>query len=94
MLKADIANRLKELHPEFTKQDLLDMVELVFETMAQALEDERRVEIRGFGSFCLHHQKERCFINPKTGKETRCPAGHRIVFRPGKRLKRISKETQ
>ncbi|NPA94604.1 MAG: integration host factor subunit beta [Thermodesulfobacteria bacterium] len=89
MLKADIAKRLKEIHPEFTKQDLLEMVDLVFETMAEALEEGRRIEIRGFGSFSIHPQKERCFINPKTGKETRCPSSYRIVFRPGKQLKEI-----
>ncbi len=89
MLKADIAKRLKRLHPEFTIQELQEIVDLAFDTMAMALEDGRRVEIRGFGSFTLHRQKERQFINPKTGKETRVPSNYRIVFRPGKRLKRI-----
>ena len=89
MLKADIAKRLKTLHPEFTIQELMEIVELVFDTMAKALEDGRRVEIRGFGSFSLHRQKERRFINPKTGKRISCPSNYRIVFRPGKKLKKI-----
>ncbi len=89
MLKADIAKKLKAIHPEFTKQDLQEIVELVFENMAQALEEGRRVEIRGFGSFSLHKQKDRRFVNPKTGVETFCPSNYRIVFRPGNKLKKV-----
>ncbi len=89
MLKADLVRRLKEIHPEFTQADLQEMVELVFEQIAQALQEGRRVEIRGFGSFSLHRQKERQFINPKTGQKTACPSNFRIVFRPSNKLKRI-----
>ncbi len=89
MLKADIVKRLKNIHPEFTQNDLQDLVELVFELMAHALQEGRRVEIRGFGNFNLHRQKERRFINPKTGRKTVCPSNYRIVFRPGSRLKKV-----
>ncbi len=89
MLKSDITKRLKKLHPEFTLSELREIVDLVFEQMALSLEEGRRVEIRGFGSFSLHRQKERRFINPKTGEKTFCPWNYRIVFRPGKDLKKV-----
>ncbi len=89
MLKQDIANELRTLFPEHLKKDISAVVELTFEAMTKALEDGRRIEIRGFGSFALHKQKGREFINPKTGSLTKCPPNYRIVFKPGKDLKTV-----
>ncbi len=87
MLKSDIVQRLKELHPEFTKEDLSDVVDIIFSSMKEALFSGRRIEIRGLGSFSLRPQRGKVFKNPKTGKVTNCKDSLRIVFRPGKDLK-------
>ena len=94
MLKGDLLRRLKSDFPEYTTGDLKDVVDLVFEQMCQAMCQCRRIEIRGFGSFSVHNQKERVFVNPKNGFTTRCPKRQRIVFRPGKNLKRILPNSQ
>jgi len=88
-LKADLVRRLKAEFPDYTNADLKDVVDLVFEQMCQSLCNCQRIEIRGFGSFTVHGQKERRFINPRNGKVTCCPERYRIVFRPGKKLKRV-----
>ena len=42
--------------------------------MADALVQGERVEIRGFGSFDLHHRPPRIGRNPKTGEAVNLPA--------------------
>jgi len=89
MLKADLVRMLKAEFPEYTNADLKEVLDLVFDQMSAALCRGHRIEIRGFGSFAVHVQKKREFINPKNGRLTCCPERYRIVFRPGKNLKKV-----
>jgi nucleoid DNA-binding protein len=56
-------------------------------TISYALQNGERVELRGFGSFCLRERKEKHVANPRTGKMMEIP--HRIVpdFKPSPKLK-------
>ncbi len=63
------------------------IVNLIFDTMAQALIDNDRIEIRGFGSFMVKDYKSYMGRNPKTGqiiavKEKKLP-----FFKVGKELR-------
>jgi integration host factor subunit beta len=87
MLKRDLVQGLQEAFPQHLKKDLGTVVDEVFSTVTTALQQGRRVEIRGIGSFVLHQQKARSFINPKTGKQTQCPPSFRVIFKPGKDLR-------
>ncbi len=84
--RKDIAKILAERNPDFPREDIEEMVTLIFQAMTDALARGCRIEIRGFGNFSVHTQKGREFINPKTGKPTRCEQSRRIVFRAGKNL--------
>ncbi len=46
-----------------------------------------RVEIRGFGSFSLHHRKSRKGRNPKTGEQVQVKAKAIPHFRAGKEMR-------
>ncbi len=92
ILKNDLVQRIHKKFPEHLKKDINDVVDIVFLAMTEALAEGRRIEIRGFGSFSLHKQRGREFINPKTQKHTICPPNYRIVFKPGKLLNNISKD--
>lgn len=87
ILKSDLVVRLQQSFSQHMKKDLETVVDLVFDTMISALEEKRRIEIRGIGSFSLHSQKGRKFVNPKTGLLTECPSSYRVVFKAGKDLK-------
>jgi nucleoid DNA-binding protein len=87
VLKPDVVYRLQECFPEHVKKDLETVVDVTFRAMAEALQEGRRIEIRGVGSFSVTHQKGREFVNPKTGIPTKCPPNRRVVFRPGKDLR-------
>jgi integration host factor subunit beta len=55
--------------------------------MADALVQGERVEIRGFGSFDLHHRPPRIGRNPKTGETVNLPAKVAVHFKPGKDMR-------
>ncbi|BBI68605.1 integration host factor subunit beta [Psychrobacter sp. KH172YL61] len=45
-----------------------DAVREILNLMTHTLANDGRVEVRGFGSFCLHHRRARVGRNPKTGR--------------------------
>ena len=46
----------------------------ILELIAQSLEEGNRIEVRGFGSFSLHHRQPRVGRNPKTGDSVKLDA--------------------
>jgi DNA-binding protein HU-beta len=70
-----------------TKVETSAVVEGFLSTIEYALQKGQRVEIRGFGTFCLRERREKRVANPKTGKVMHIP--HRIVpdFKPSPQLK-------
>jgi DNA-binding protein HU-beta len=70
-----------------TKAETAAVVDGFMSTVEYALRKGERVEIRGFGTFCLRERKEKHAVNPKTGKVMHIP--HRIVpdFKPSPQLK-------
>lgn len=62
-------------------------VKRLFELMAQTLQHDGRIEIRGFGSFCLHHHDQRQARNPKTGEQVMVKSRAIPHFKPGKALR-------
>jgi len=55
--------------------------------MNQALATGDRIEIRGFGSFCLHLRPPRVGRNPKTGESVALSKNNVPHFKPGKELR-------
>jgi nucleoid DNA-binding protein len=70
-----------------TKVETLAVIEGFFSTVEYALNKGERVELRGFGTFCLRERQEKHVLNPKTGKIMHIP--HRIMpdFKPSAQLK-------
>ena len=62
-------------------------VKPILEHMTEALEGGKRIEIRGFGSFSLHHRAPRIGRNPKTGESVALEAKRVPHFKPGKELR-------
>ena len=62
--------------------------------MSQSLADGERIEIRGFGSFCLHYRPPRIGRNPKSGEPVTLSEKHVPHFKPGKQLReRVNNQT-
>jgi integration host factor subunit beta len=87
ILKGDLVVQLQQGFSQHLKKDLETVVDVVFDAMISALKEKRKIEIRGIGSFSLHRQKGRKFVNPKTGLLTVCSSSYRVVFKAGKNLR-------
>lgn len=87
MLKRDLINAVAEEMPGFLKKDLDQSVDIMLEGILNALEENRRVEIRGFGSFSVRERKARTTKNPRTGKVMHIPPRKNVHFTMSKSLK-------
>lgn len=86
LTKADLAEKLfNDLG--LNNREAKEMVELFFEEIRSALEDNEQVKLSGFGNFDLRDKKERPGRNPKTGEEIPISARRVVTFRPGQKLR-------
>lgn len=86
MLKKDIVDGVSE-QLSMQKQDVGVAVDIILETMARTLKEERRIELRGFGSFSLRERKPRHTKNPRTGKVMDIPERKTLHFTMSKSVK-------
>ena len=87
MTKSKIIEKLLAKHPTLPAKEIENMVKDILEFISQSLENGDRVEIRGFGSFSLHHRQPRLGRNPKTGDSVNLSAKSVPYFKAGKELK-------
>jgi len=87
MTKSELIELIARKQTQFSQKDVEIAVNQIVDSMIDTLARGDRIEIRGFGSFCLHHRKARAGRNPKTG-ETVLLADKRVPhFKPGKALR-------
>jgi integration host factor subunit beta len=87
MTRNEFAATLAQRFPSLTHADVAECVRLLLTTMAEAIVAGRRIEIRGFGNFCLHFRPPRNSRNPKTGEKLKIPGKWMPHFRSGKAIK-------
>ena len=87
MVKSELVLVLKEKLPELQQRDVELAVNCILAQMADALVQGERIEIRGFGSFNLHHRPARLARNPRTGETIDLPAKVKVHFKPGKEIR-------
>jgi integration host factor subunit beta len=83
MLKRDLIAALARRQPAFLIRDVDQMVDLVFDSLIQALDRGENIELRGFGSFHLREYRPRTARNPGTGQTVTLGARRGVRFRPG-----------
>lgn len=85
--KSEIIDLLFEKQPHLAHRDAELVVKHIIDDMVSALVAGDRVEIRGFGSFSLHHRASRVGHNPKTGETVSVSDKFVPHFKPGKDLR-------
>jgi integration host factor subunit beta len=88
MTKAELVEDVAEA-AELTKKDAERLVEIVFESIIETLNQGEKIELRGFGSFRVRERGARRGRNPKTGDPVNIPAKRVPYFKPGKELKEL-----
>ena len=72
---------------QMTKKDSEAALLAALEAMTEALAQQEKVQLVGFGSFEVKTRAERLGRNPQTGEEVKIPAGKSPVFKAAKSLK-------
>ena len=68
MTKSELIQQLADLSPNIPRKDMELVVNVIFDSMRDALVSGERIEIRGFGSFSVKQRDAREGRNPKTGE--------------------------
>ena len=87
MIKSELVRALNEKLPELQVKDVELALNCILRQLADAIVQGERIEIRGFGSFNLHHRPPRIERNPKTGEAINLPAKVALHFKPGKEMR-------
>lgn len=87
MTKSELIERIANRQDQLPPKDVELAVKMIIESMTQALVADGRIEVRGFGSFCLHYRAPRVGRNPKTGDSVELTGKYVPYFKPGKELR-------
>lgn len=86
MNKSELVEALS-IKKNLTYKKSEQIVNLVFDSMADALINDDRIEIRGFGSFMVKDYKAYMGRNPKTGEVIEVKPKKLPFFKVGKELR-------
>lgn len=87
MTKSELIELISRKQTQLSHNDVELAVNHIVDAMIAAMAAGDRIEIRGFGSFSLHHRQARLGRNPKTGEAVALPDKRVPHFKPGKELR-------
>jgi len=87
MTNSELVEIIASKQTQLSVKDVELAVKTILDLMSDALAQGQRIEIRGFGSFSLHHRAPRVGRNPKTGESVELGAKSVPHFKPGKELR-------
>lgn len=87
LTRSELIERLAARQQLLTGKDVELSVKTIVEHLSSTLSNGERIEIRGFGSFSVHHRAPRIGRNPKTGESVSLEAKSTPHFKPGKELR-------
>ena len=94
-----MANK-KDLAKTLSRRTLLSQkesnqaVEIIFDSIIEALEDGEEVSIVGFGKFYLYQHKPRPVRNPKTQEEMMLKPYKSLKFKSSEKIKKYLKNKE
>ena len=86
LTKADLIEEVLRI-TELPRKESETIVETIFDSIIESLQQGQKIEIRGFGSFRTRERRGRIGRNPKTGAKVEVPAKRIPFFKPSKELK-------
>lgn len=91
MNKLEMISALKK-EANISKSEAAQVVQIFFDSMADSLAKDERIEIRGLCSFFIKHYKSYTGRNPKTGEKVQIQPKKLPFFKCGKELReRVNK---
>jgi len=86
MTKAELVEKVAD-KIQLTKKQTETVVNILLNSITEALSEGDKVELRGFGSFRIRNRNPREGRNPKTGDTVQIPAKRVPFFKAGKELR-------
>lgn len=86
MNKSELIERVAD-KSKITKKKAEDVINLIFDSMTDAMVKGERIEIRGLGSFVVKDYGSYTGRNPRTGESIRVSPKKLPFFKVGKELK-------
>ena len=87
MKKSDFIFLLSNNLKNYNELDINLSADLIQKSIVETLKKRNRVEIRGFGTFCIRDRKSIRARNPKSGESIELPKRSIPYFRASKLLK-------
>ena len=92
MTKADLVENVtariaRTAGPTISKKDCARVVDAFLDAIKEALQEQKNIEVRGFGTFKIRQRKTRMARNPRTGSPVEVSARPVPVFKPSKDLR-------
>ena len=87
MVKSELIQKLCNLHLNILRKDITKTVDIIFNEISEALKNNMKYEIRGYGIFKVKSRKARVAKNPKTGEKVTIPKKRVPFFKMSKIMK-------
>jgi len=84
--KSELIKQLSKTYPNLLKKDLEKFFDIFINEVKLALQNNERVELRGWGVFSTKNQKGKTSRNPKTGEKVVVDEKKGISFKMSKDL--------
>ncbi|MDA9755013.1 integration host factor subunit beta [Gammaproteobacteria bacterium] len=84
--RSDIETSLRKEFPNLTKSEITSAINVILESITEAVALDEKVEIRGFGTFSKKLIRPRRFTNPKTKEVSYLGETAIMHFKPSKSL--------
>ena len=84
--RSDIESSLAKDFPDLTKDQISKSIDVIIDSIVESVAKDKKVEIRGFGTFSKKYIRPRKFINPKTKEVSYLGETATMHFKPSKSL--------
>ena len=86
MLKSDLVIALNKKHKTLSSSDIEQILNIFFNKIKEGLNNNRNIELRGFGTFRKKINKAKYVRNPKTNEKIFKKENFKVHFKIGKIL--------
>ena len=84
--RSDLEEQLLLEFPQLDKEKISIAIDIIINTITEAVALDNKVEIRGFGTFSKKYIRPRKFVNPKTKEVSYIGETATLHFKPSKSL--------
>ena len=84
--RSDIETSLIKEFPNLTKPEIAEAIDIILDSITEAVALDEKIEIRGFGTFSKKCIRPRKFTNPKTKEISYLGETAIMHFKPSKSL--------